>query len=114
MAPMVRNEIVRTEADNRFTLRPEIVRCWWQIWSLLRAKAALKVGISAAFGALTLAFAASRAAAQGCAMCYQNAAASGARGSAALRHGILVLLLPALGLFLGVFGLIYRRRNPVR
>jgi hypothetical protein len=51
-------------------------------------------------------------AAQGCAMCYQNAASSGARGRAALRHGILILLLPALSLFVGIFFLIFRRRNP--
>jgi hypothetical protein len=55
-----------------------------------------------------------RAAAQGCAMCYQNAAASGAQGQEALRHGILILLIPALGLFTGIFGLIYRRRNIAR
>lgn len=63
---------------------------------------------------LPLAFACSSADAQGCAMCYQNAAASGPAGQAALRHGILILLLPAVSLFLGVFALIYRRRNPAR
>lgn len=52
------------------------------------------------------------AAAQGCAMCYRNAASSGAQGRAALRHGILILLLPALSLFLGIFFLIYCRRDP--
>ena len=57
-------------------------------------------------------FVAARAGAQGCAMCYQNAAASGATGQAALRHGILVLLLPAVSLFTGVLALIYRRREP--
>jgi len=51
------------------------------------------------------------AAAQGCAMCYQNAAASGPQGREALRHGILVLLLPTISLFLGIFGLLYTRRN---
>jgi hypothetical protein len=50
-------------------------------------------------------------AAQGCAMCYQNAAASAAQSRAALRHGILILLLPAVGLFGGIFALIYLRRN---
>jgi hypothetical protein len=66
-------------------------------------------------GSLALcAMLAPRAAAQGCAMCYQNAAASGAQGQAALRHGILTLLVPALGLFFGIFGLIYRRRNVAR
>ncbi len=59
-----------------------------------------------------LAVMAPHAIAQGCAMCYQNAASSGAQGRAALRHGILILLLPALSLFLGVFFLIYRRRGP--
>jgi hypothetical protein len=49
--------------------------------------------------------------AQGCAMCYQNAAASGAQGREALRHGILVLLFPTLSIFFGIFGLIYSRRN---
>jgi len=47
-------------------------------------------------------------------MCYQNAAASAAAGRAALRHGVLVLLLPAVSLFVGIFGLLYCRRNPTR
>jgi hypothetical protein len=53
----------------------------------------------------------SRAAAQGCAMCYQSAAASAAPGREALRHGILVLLIPAISLFAGIFVLIYSRRD---
>lgn len=55
-----------------------------------------------------------RTVAQGCAMCYQNAAAANSHGRAALQHGILILLLPALSLFLGIFGLMYRRRNTTR
>ncbi len=54
------------------------------------------------------------AAAQGCAMCYQNASASGPQGAQALRYGILILLLPTLTLFTGIFALIYRRRNVAR
>jgi hypothetical protein len=54
------------------------------------------------------------AAAQGCAMCYQNAAASGAQGRAALRHGTWILLVPACTVFLGICTLIYRRRNTSR
>jgi hypothetical protein len=61
-----------------------------------------------------IALVAPHAAAQGCAMCYQNASAAGAQGREALRHGILVLLLPTVTLFLGIFGLIYRRRNVAR
>lgn len=49
--------------------------------------------------------------AQGCAMCYQSAAASGEQGKEALRHGILILIFPTLSLFAGIFGLLYRRRN---
>ena len=52
--------------------------------------------------------------AQSCAMCYQGAAASGAQGGAALRHGILILFIPAMSLFVGIFALIYRRRNVAR
>lgn len=47
-------------------------------------------------------------------MCYQNASASGVQGREALRHGILVLLFPTLTIFLGIFGLVYRRRNLAR
>lgn len=58
--------------------------------------------------------ASSRAVAQGCAMCYQTAAASAAPGREALRHGILILLVPAASLFLGILWFIYRRRNLAR
>jgi hypothetical protein len=64
--------------------------------------------------ALVIGLAASGAFAQGCAMCYQTAAASAAPGQAALRHGILILLIPAASLFTGIFTLIYRRRNLAR
>jgi hypothetical protein len=80
----------------------------------------LKANISLRIAALILSCAAlallvaPHAAAQGCAMCYQNASASGVQGREALRHGILVLLFPTLTLFLGIFGLIYRRRNVAR
>jgi len=63
---------------------------------------------------LLFAVAAPHAMAQGCAMCYQTAAASGAPVREALRHGILVLLLPATSLFVGIFAYIYRRRNLAR
>jgi hypothetical protein len=68
----------------------------------------------AAICAVLFGLTASQAAAQGCAMCYQTAAASGAPGREALRHGILILLVPAVSLFLGICGLIYHRRNQSR
>jgi hypothetical protein len=52
-----------------------------------------------------------RVLAQSCAMCYQSAAATGPQGGAALRHGIMILLFPTISLFVGMLGLIYRRRN---
>jgi hypothetical protein len=52
--------------------------------------------------------------AQGCAMCYQSAAASGAQGKEALRHGVLILIFPTLSLFVGIYCLLYRRRNVSR
>jgi hypothetical protein len=52
--------------------------------------------------------------AQSCAMCYQSAAASGPQGGAALRHGILILFIPAISLFVGIFALIYHRRDVAR
>jgi hypothetical protein len=45
-------------------------------------------------------------------MCYQSAAASGAPGREALRHGIVILLAPAVSLFVGICALLYRRRDP--
>jgi hypothetical protein len=49
--------------------------------------------------------------AQSCAMCYQTAAASGARTATALRHGILIMLFPPLLIFAGIIVLAHRRRN---
>jgi hypothetical protein len=47
--------------------------------------------------------------AQGCALCYTSASALGAGGQRSLDYGILVLLTPALILFLTVMFMLYRR-----
>lgn len=47
--------------------------------------------------------------AQGCALCYTSASALGQAGQRSLDYGILVLLTPALVLFLSVMLLLYRR-----
>lgn len=52
--------------------------------------------------------------AQGCAMCYQNAAATGPQGTEALRHAILVLIIPPVLMFSAILGLLYQRRNASR
>lgn len=54
---------------------------------------------------------ASSAFAQGCALCYAGAAASGPQTQAALRHGILVLMIPPMIIFAGFFFLLYKRSN---
>jgi hypothetical protein len=51
------------------------------------------------------------AAAQGCAMCYTSAAAAKKAGIQALQHGILILLVPPLLMFLGIFWYTFRRRG---
>ena len=107
----MRREIVRYQVDSGLELRSEMVPCRWQVWPRLRSKRLLTATILAAFATLAVAVG---AAAQGCAMCYQSAAASGAQGRVTLRHAILILLLPAITLFGGIFGLIYRRRGAAR
>lgn len=49
--------------------------------------------------------------AQGCAMCYNNAAASSAGAIHALRSGILVLLIPPTLIFGTVCGFAFRNRD---
>jgi hypothetical protein len=78
------------------------VNCWPRI---------LRVAVLVSLTIGLLVMIAPHAVAQGCAMCYQNAASSGAQGRAALRHGILILLVPALSLFAGVLILISRRNS---
>jgi hypothetical protein len=48
---------------------------------------------------------------QGCALCYTQAAASGARMIQALRSGILILVLPPTLMSVGVGIVAYRRRD---
>ena len=49
--------------------------------------------------------------AQGCAMCYQSAASSGARLIHALKSGIVILIIPPLVMTSAFARLVYRRRN---
>ena len=49
--------------------------------------------------------------AQGCAMCYNDAAAAKSAAIQALRSGTLILLFPALLLFAGILVMTFRSRN---
>lgn len=51
---------------------------------------------------------------QSCALCYTQAASSGARFMAALRNGIVVLIVPPMFMSVGITWLAYRRRNQFR
>ena len=48
---------------------------------------------------------------QSCSLCYTQAAASGARFIAALRSGILVLVIPPMFMSIGITVVAYRKRN---
>jgi hypothetical protein len=52
--------------------------------------------------------------AQSCALCYTQAASSGARMIQALKSGIIILIAPPTFMSLGLFVVCYRRRNQTR
>jgi hypothetical protein len=52
--------------------------------------------------------------AQSCALCYTQAASSGARMIQALKSGILILITPPTLGTVGVMFVMYRKRNQVR
>jgi hypothetical protein len=48
---------------------------------------------------------------QGCALCYTQAAGSGSRMIAALRSGILALMVPPMLICAGITWMAYKKRN---
>jgi hypothetical protein len=52
--------------------------------------------------------------AQSCALCYTQAASSGARMIQALRSGILILIAPPTFMSIGMIFVCYRKRNQTR
>jgi hypothetical protein len=70
-----------------------------------------KVAAALAAAFATALLSAHSAFAQGCALCYSDASATGPHGIAALRHGILVLAIPPMLIFAAIFFTLYRRRN---
>ena len=51
---------------------------------------------------------------QGCALCYTQAASSGAKMIAALKNGILILVIPPTLASIGMVFLVHRKRNQIR
>ena len=72
---------------------------------ILRSLSVFAVAIDGLFACAPAVFA------QGCALCYNNAAATGPQGQAALRHGILILMIPPMLIFAALMTILYRRRN---
>jgi hypothetical protein len=68
-----------------------------------RLKAALAAGFVLASNAVCHA--------QGCALCYTQAAGAGQRFIAGLRTGILVLIVPPMFMSAGITWLAYKKRN---
>ena len=64
--------------------------------------------------ALIICFAPVPAFGQSCALCYTQAASSGARMIQALKSGILILIAPPTFMSVGVIFVCYRRRNKTR
>ncbi len=62
-------------------------------------------------GALAVLALAPSAGAQGCALCYTTAAAAGAAAARSIDIGILVLLVPALLMFIAVLGFLVHRAH---
>lgn len=52
--------------------------------------------------------------AQSCALCYTQAASSGARMIQALRSGILILIIPPTLMSIGMIFVVYRKSNQFR
>jgi hypothetical protein len=51
---------------------------------------------------------------QGCALCYTQAASSGAQMIAALKSGILILIVPPTLGSIGMLFIVHRKRNQIR
>ncbi len=51
------------------------------------------------------------ASAQSCAMCYSSAAAAKGDGIRALQHGIILLLIPPMLIFVGIFAVAFRSKE---
>lgn len=70
-----------------------------------------KTGIARIVTLLAALLAPGVALAQNCALCYTQAASAGSRVIAALRSGILILMVPPMLICLGITWMAYKKRN---
>jgi len=73
----------------------------------------IKISATALLGLIVL-LAPLPAFAQSCALCYTQAASSGAAMIQALKSGILILIAPPTFMSIGLFFVCYRKRNQTR
>ena len=73
-----------------------------------------KKGLLLVSVAALVVLAAPQAFSQSCALCYTQAASSGARMIEALRSGILILIVPPTFMSVAMIFIVYRKRNQVR
>lgn len=71
----------------------------------------IRVALKTLVAGIASALCASATFAQGCALCYSDAAATGPAAQAALRHGILILVIPATSIVVGFLSLLCIRCN---
>ncbi len=69
------------------------------------------IAIVSVLAGLILLFTPTHASAQSCALCYTQAASSGARMIQALKSGILILIAPPTLMSVGLIFVCYRKRN---
>jgi hypothetical protein len=81
-------------------------------WQMKTSKPIWIMGI--ALAGLILLLAPMPAFGQSCALCYTQAASSGARMIQALKSGILILVLPPTLGSIGMIFVVYRKRNQTR
>lgn len=81
------------------------------VWRLTRTRCGGKISACFLLGIVCACAFSSSLFAQTCALCYEQAAQAGARTSRAIDHGILVLLVPTLVMFVGVLVFAVRRAN---
>jgi hypothetical protein len=70
-----------------------------------RMEAGKLIGLCASLLAPSMVFA------QNCALCYTQAAGAGSRMIAALKSGILVLVIPPMLICIGITWMAYKKRN---
>jgi hypothetical protein len=91
------------------------IKGWWALAPEASMKDWKSIGmLLIALAGLMLLFMPLPASAQSCALCYTQAASSGARMIQALKSGILILIAPPTLMTVGVIFVCYHKRNQTR